>query len=111
MGMKIPIFIGGRSGDERDCGYDAQPDALSSLIAGGARFLTSLSEKLAPPEAGKPASPEEMGQRVVKAMGAVVARDESTGKSCLKIPLPEPDVLQGLISGLGQVLVQVMGKR
>jgi len=89
----------------------ASPDALSSLIAGGARFLTSLSEALAPPEAGKPASPEEMGQRVVKALGAVVGRDESTGKSCLKIPLPEPDVLQGLLSGLGQVLAQVMGKR
>ena len=86
-------------------------DALSSLIAGGARFLTSLSEALAPREAGKPSSPEEMGQRVVKALGAVVGRDESTGKSCLKIPLPEPDVLQGLLSGLGQVLAQVMGKR
>ena len=87
------------------------PDALSSLIAGGARFLTSLSEALAQPEAGKPSSLEEMGQRVVKALGAVVARDESTGKSCLKIPLPEPDVLQGLFAGLGQVLAQVMGKR
>jgi superfamily II DNA or RNA helicase len=90
----------------------SQPDALSSLIAGGARFLTSLSEALAQPEAGKPtSSPEEMGQRVVKALGAVVARDESTGKSCLKIPLPEPDVLQGLFAGLGQVLAQVRGKR
>ena len=92
-------------------GTGAQPDALSSLIAGGARFLTSLSEALAAPEAGKPSSPEEMGQRVVKALGAVVGRDESTGKNCLKIPLPEPDVLQGLLSGLGQVLAQVMGKR
>jgi hypothetical protein len=89
----------------------AQPDALSSLIAGGARFLTSLSEALAQPETGKPSSPEEMGQRVAKALGAVVGRDETTGKSCLKIPLPEPDVLQGLFSGLGQVLAQVMGKR
>jgi superfamily II DNA/RNA helicase len=89
----------------------SQPDALSSLIAGGARFLTSLSEALAQPEAGKPTSPEEMGQRVVKALSAVVARDESTGKSCLKIPLPEPDVLQGLFAGLGQVLAQVVGKR
>ena len=89
----------------------AEPDPLSSLIAGGARFLTSLSEALAAPEAGKPSSPEEMGQRVAKAVGAVVARDEVTGKSCLKIPLPEPDVLQGLLTGLGQVFAQVMGKR
>jgi superfamily II DNA or RNA helicase len=88
-----------------------QPDALSSLIAGGARFLTSLSETLAAPEAGKPSSPEEIGQRMVKALGVVVGRDETTGKSCLKIPLPEPDVLQGLLSGLGQVLAQMMGKR
>lgn len=87
------------------------PDALSSLIAGGARFLTSLSEALAQPEGGKKSSPEEMGQQVVKAFGAVVGRDETTGKSCLKIPLPEPDVLQGLFAGLGQVLAQVMGKR
>jgi hypothetical protein len=52
-----------------------------------------------------------MGQRVVKALGAVVSRDDSTGKGCLKIPLPEPDVLQGFFAGLGQVLAQVMGKR
>ena len=88
-----------------------QPDSLSSLIAGGAKFLMSLSEALAQPEPGKPSSPEEMGQRMVKALGTVVVRDEATGKSCLKIPLPEPEVIQGLFSGLGQLFVQMMGKR
>ncbi len=89
----------------------SQPDSLSSLIAGGAKFLMSLSEALAQPEPGKPSSPEEMGERMVKALGTVVVRDEVTGKSCLKIPLPEPEVIQGLFSGLGQLFAQMMGKK
>ena len=89
----------------------AQPDSLSSLIAGGAKFLMSLSEALAQPEAGKPSTPEEMGERMVKALGTVVVKDEATGKSCLKIPLPEPDVIQGLFSGLGQLFAQMAGKK
>jgi Helicase conserved C-terminal domain/SNF2-related domain len=88
-----------------------QPDSLSSLIAGGAKFLMSLSEALAQPEDGKPSSPEEMGERMVRALGTVVVRDEVTGKSCLKIPLPEPDVIQGLFTGLGQLFAQMMGKK
>ena len=88
-----------------------QPDSLSSLMAGGAKFLMSLSEALAQPEDGKPSTPEEMGQRMVRALGTVVVRDEVTGKSCLKIPLPEPDVIQGLFTGLGQLFAQMLGKK
>ena len=33
-----------------------------------------------------------------------IGKDEATGKSCLKIPLPEPEVINSIVSGLQQLL-------
>jgi len=41
----------------------------------------------------------------------MIARDETTGKNCLKIPLPEPEVLTNLLSGFGQLPAGVMTGR
>ena len=37
--------------------------------------------------------------------------DEATGKSCLKIPLPEPEVMNSIVSGLSQLLAGFMEGR
>ncbi|MFZ3207413.1 MAG: hypothetical protein WA140_01085, partial [Geobacteraceae bacterium] len=40
-----------------------------------------------------------------------IATDETTGKPCLKIPMPEPEVLSSLVTGLGQMLAGFIGGR
>jgi superfamily II DNA or RNA helicase len=70
--------------------------ALGELLAGGAQFLMNLSRAIAPPAEAGPA-----GER---GLPALIGRDEATGKDYLKIPLPEPETLAGIVSGLGQLL-------
>lgn len=74
-------------------------DQLRDLLLGGARLLAGLGEALAQQSAsgaggGKAAAP----------LGLSVERDETTGKSSLRIPLPEPEVMQSIVSGLGSFL-------
>ncbi len=67
-------------------------EQLGSLLASGAQFLTNLSKIIS-----QPSTPAE------GAMGGLVARDEKTGKSYLKIPMPEKDVMQQAFSALGDL--------
>ena len=39
----------------------------------------------------------------------VLGRDEATGKTYLKIPLPEAETMNRILSGLGQLLAGFMG--
>lgn len=66
---------------------------LSDLLAGGAKLLTDLSRTIS--ESGK--TPEDH-------IKGLVSRDEKTGKPCLKIPLPDKDVVQNLFSAFGKLL-------
>lgn len=68
-------------------------DALGSLLQNGAQFLMDLSKALSQPE-----------QEARKPVDSFIGRDEQTGKSYLKIPLPRPEVLEGLFSTLGDLL-------
>jgi hypothetical protein len=39
----------------------------------------------------------------------VIGRDEATGKTYLKIPLPEAEAMNRIVSGLGQLLEGFLG--
>jgi superfamily II DNA/RNA helicase len=72
-------------------------EALNALLTGGAQFLMNLSRAITLPaeQEGTGGSTREKG------VSSLIGRDETTGNSYLKIPLPQPDVLNQLISGLG----------
>jgi hypothetical protein len=63
---------------------------LSGLLQAGARFLTSLSDMISRRES------TQMGQPFGKSLDDIIGRDDKTGKACLKIPLPEANVIQNI---------------
>ncbi|MDA8427905.1 MAG: DEAD/DEAH box helicase [Geobacteraceae bacterium] len=79
---------------------------LSELLQTGARFLMELGQALAPQsEVVERAAGITSGETPrTNPLSGLVAVDEATGKSCLKIPLPEPEVMTTLFSGLSQLL-------
>lgn len=83
-------------------------DALGKLLAGGAELLMNLSRAIAQQnEPGTGAAEDKAPGGVA---GSLIERDEATGNSYLKIPLPQPEVLNQVISGLGAIL-SGLGKR
>ena len=68
---------------------------LGNLLQSGAQFLMDLSKVIAQPgESG------EIHQ------DNLVGRDEKTGRTYLKVPLPEPEVLQNVFSAFGELLTR-----
>ena len=89
----------GSKGTENDA---AVP--LGQLLMKGAEFLTNLGQALAETNA----SPREV---VEKQMQTMVGRDETTGRIYLKIPIPEPETIQSIVSAVGGLLVQIFAKK
>jgi hypothetical protein len=58
--------------------------------------------------AESPASPQEVMERHLQTW---ISKDENTGKACLKIPLPEPEVVQDVVTALGGLLSSFFGKK
>jgi superfamily II DNA/RNA helicase len=83
---------------------DTGQKALNDLLEGGARFLMGLSQALAPQKSatgkGSDGKPEQPLESIVQRF---VGKDEATGKPCLKIPIPEPEVVNSIVSGLQQL--------
>ena len=75
---------------------------LGELLQAGARFLMELGTSLSP-------SPADTSRP--NPLGSFVETDEATSRSCLKIPLPEPEVMATLVSGLGQLFAGLMAGR
>jgi superfamily II DNA or RNA helicase len=83
-------------------------DVLSDLFARGAEFLAGLSRVVAASTAeGKPSTGEYEG-KPEKTLGSLIGKDAATGEQYLKIPLPEPETLARLVSGLGELFKGVM---
>jgi SNF2 family DNA or RNA helicase len=82
----------------------AETVPLNQILIKGAAFLTNLGHALAQGNA----SPHEVME---KQMQAMIGKDEATGKSYLKIPLPEPEMVQDLFSAIGGLLAGVFGKK
>jgi superfamily II DNA/RNA helicase len=88
-------------------GAKSGSNQLQGLLMTGARLLSGLSDALgsaASAEAGNTgdSKPADMIARFIE-------RDEATGKKHLKIPLPEPEVMQSLFSGLEKLFAAVGG--
>ncbi|MCR4290213.1 MAG: DEAD/DEAH box helicase [Candidatus Scalindua sp.] len=74
-------------------GRSDESEQLSNLLKAGAQFLTNLSKAIAEP-----------ANATGKNRDTLIDRDKKTGKSYLKIPLPEKDVVQNIFSALGELI-------
>jgi hypothetical protein len=74
-------------------------NSLSDLFESGAQFLTNISKMISQQE-----------QPAGSSLDTVIGRDEKTGRSYLKIPLPEMDVLNNIISSLGEFTKKFISK-
>ena len=78
-------------------GQPLSGEAVGALLTAGAQWLAQLGQALRQP----PAAPGAPG---MPSVSPLIARDELTGKPCLKLPLPDDATLQslvGLLQGLG----------
>jgi superfamily II DNA or RNA helicase len=73
-------------------------EGLNTLLVRGAEFLMNLSQTLSAStrESAAPSSP--------KGLSPLLERDEVSGRAFLKIPMPEPEAIQTLLSSLGALL-------
>lgn len=76
---------------------------LQEFLMNGARLLSGLNDAL-----GNVAS-AEAGSRSADMIALFIERDEITGKKHLKIPLPEPAVVQSVFSGLEKLFAAFGG--
>jgi ERCC4-related helicase len=74
---------------------------LNQLLIKGAEFLTNISRSLSQDNQ----TPQEA---IEKHLQTMIGKDETTGKPYLKIPIPEPEVVQGVFSALGGLLANFM---
>ncbi|BBO19038.1 DNA or RNA helicase superfamily II [Candidatus Brocadia pituitae] len=72
-------------------------DHLHNLLNSGAQFLLSLSKVITHPD-----------QSIEKHLDTAISRDEKTGKTYLKIPLPETEVVKTLFSTLGELMSKTL---
>ncbi|NOZ67795.1 MAG: DEAD/DEAH box helicase [Deferribacteres bacterium] len=82
-------------------GNGTAQDPLNNLLVSGAEFLLmNLSKTISQP-----------GEGVEKYLNAMLERDADTGRSYLKIPLPETEVLQNIFSSLGELLSNAVQRK
>ena len=92
-------------------GGAAQTPPLGELLQTGARFLMELGQALSPQPAAEEKTAGESPDKAATPFASLLETDKSTGKSCLRIPLPEPEVVNSLVSGLSQLLSGFMSGR
>ena len=78
---------------------DQRLDYFNDLITSGTQFLMNLNKAISQP-----------AQTPGKYPSTFIDRDEKTGKTYLKIPLPKPEVVQNIFSTLGELLSKVTQK-
>ena len=72
-------------------------ESLNDLLLSGAQFLTNLSKVISQ-------LPQTGAKPIESQLGNFIGKDEQTGKSYLKIPFPETDVVQNIFSALGDLI-------
>jgi superfamily II DNA or RNA helicase len=78
-------------------------ESLNTLLVSGAQFLMNLSKALSQ-------SSSTENQRDQIELNTMVGRDETTGKTYLKIPLPDSDVMSNIFSALGAFISKTLPK-
>lgn len=73
-------------------------DPLTGLIQNGLAFLQQLASS------AQPAAPAAAGGQPVRTGLSLVSRDEKTGETFLKVPLPNPAVLNQALQAFGALL-------
>ena len=99
------LETGQEGGTCRSSGFGcrAGPGRVEHPAVEGAEFLMHLSQTLsAPPQ-------ESVTQSSPKGMTPLLERDEVSGRAFLKIPMPEPEAIQTLLSSLGALLGGLTG--
>lgn len=81
---------------------------LQELLMSGARLLSGLSNALG--NAASADANNKPGSKPADMIARFIERDEATGKSHLKIPLPEPAVMQSVFSGLEKLFAAFGGQ-
>jgi len=77
--------------------------SLNNFLMSGAELLMNLSKTISQPaHTGEPAP--------VGHVAAMIGKDEKTGKSYLKVPLPETEVLKNIFSTFGELLGNFLQK-
>ena len=94
--------VGGQAG-EMEIGRESERkniESLNNFLMSGAQFLTDLSKALSqpPPVAGRP---------LENHFFAMIDKDDSTGKSYLKIPLPETEFLKNIFSTFRELIANI----
>jgi hypothetical protein len=111
--------IGAASGNTAGPGTEVAADALNHLLIGGAQFLMNLSKAIARPPgmpddnalaSGPSAADGNAAPSVQKTLQGMLGRDEATGKTYLKIPMPEAEAMNRIVSGLSQLLSGFMNR-
>jgi superfamily II DNA or RNA helicase len=97
----------------KNTGGAASVPPLGEILQTGARFLMELGQALSPQPVveGKSAGSAAGDALQTNPLAALVSIDDATGKSCLKIPLPEPEAMNSIVSGLSQLLTGFMAGR
>ena len=80
---------------------------LQDLLMSGARLLSGLSDALGSAVSGDESN--KNGGRPLDMIANFIQRDEATGKNYLKIPMPEPAVIQSVFSGLEKLFAAFGG--
>lgn len=75
----------------------SESEQLGNLLKAGAQFLTDLSKAFSGP-----------ADSAEKRIDSLIGKDEKTGKTYLKVPLPEKDVVKNIFSSLGELISKAM---
>ena len=88
----------GESSRVPNTGEREAADPLNSFLLAGAQFLTNLSKAFS----------ESAGAGRGQSFKKLIGKDEKTGKTYLKIPLPETEILGDIFSTVGKLLSNAM---
>jgi len=112
-GSDLHTEEGGKAGTYAGAGYSTGAgegvEALNTLLLSGAQFLMNLSKAIVPPtgvqaDNGGPSAIAGDAPVIQKALQGMIGRDETTGKTYVKIPLPEVEIMNRVAAGFAQLL-------
>ncbi len=79
-------------------------DPLNALLVSGAQLLTNLSKMYSSPS-------DKLAESAENSLQALIGRDQESGNPYLKIPLPEPEVVENLFSAFSEFVSQRFNTR